>query len=142
MWVGLMTSVDPGYLPEVGVSIEDKRSPVLTAQADGLLTGKDGSFVQARLSYNGVFHRLADESGVDPKDVSLAMAQVNCSRAEAVKALKESGGNLSISVSLMFYFYFQLIVNTLGFSHSGDWVVYQLSSCSSLIDCIALKGVS
>ena len=47
-----------------------------------------------------------------------------------------------MSVSLMFYFYFQLIVNTLGFSHSGDWVVYQLSSCSSLIDCIALKGVS
>jgi len=93
-----MTSVDPGYLPEVGLSIEDKRPPVPTAQADGLLTGKDGSFVPARLSYNGVFHRLADESGVDPKDVSLAMAQVNCSRAEAVKALKESGGNL-INVS-------------------------------------------
>jgi len=89
-----MTSVDPGYFPEVGVSIEDKRPAVPAAQADGLLTGKDGSFVQARLSYNGVFHRLADESGVDPKDVSLVMAQVNCSRAEAVKALMESGGDL------------------------------------------------
>jgi len=91
-----MTSVDPGYLPKVGVSIEDKRPAVPAAQADGLLTGKDGSFVQARLSYNGVFHRLTDESGVNPKDVSLVlvMAQVKCSRAEAVKALKESGGDL------------------------------------------------
>lgn len=35
-----------------------------------------------------------DESGVDPKDVELVMAQVNCSRAKAVRVLKESGGDL------------------------------------------------
>jgi len=35
-----------------------------------------------------------DETGVDPKDVDLVMAQVNCSRAKAVRVLKESGGDL------------------------------------------------
>ncbi|KAH7337888.1 NAC domain-containing protein [Rhizoctonia solani] len=35
-----------------------------------------------------------DESGVDPKDIDLVIQQVGCSRAKAVKVLKESGGDL------------------------------------------------
>ncbi|NEE15799.1 hypothetical protein G3M58_56205 [Streptomyces sp. SID7499] len=35
-----------------------------------------------------------DETGVDPKDIELVMAQTGKSRAVAVKALKESGGDL------------------------------------------------
>ncbi|KAF9533540.1 NAC domain-containing protein [Crepidotus variabilis] len=35
-----------------------------------------------------------DETGVDPKDIELVMTQVNCTRAKAVKALKDSGGDL------------------------------------------------
>jgi len=35
-----------------------------------------------------------DETGVEPKDIELVMAQVNCSRAKAVRVLKESGGDL------------------------------------------------
>ncbi|EIW85057.1 nascent polypeptide-associated complex, alpha subunit [Coniophora puteana RWD-64-598 SS2] len=35
-----------------------------------------------------------DETGVDPKDIELVMAQVNCSRAKAVRVLKETGGDL------------------------------------------------
>lgn len=35
-----------------------------------------------------------DETGVDPKDIDLVMAQVSCSRAKAVRVLKESGGDL------------------------------------------------
>jgi NACalpha-BTF3-like transcription factor len=35
-----------------------------------------------------------DETGVDAKDIELVIAQVNCSRAKAVKALKDSGGDL------------------------------------------------
>ncbi|KAL0580270.1 GAL4 enhancer protein [Marasmius crinis-equi] len=35
-----------------------------------------------------------DETGVDPKDIDLVMAQVNCSRAKAVRVLKQSGGDL------------------------------------------------
>jgi len=35
-----------------------------------------------------------DETGVDPKDIELVMKQVNCSRAKAVRVLKESGGDL------------------------------------------------
>jgi len=35
-----------------------------------------------------------DETGIDPKDIDLVMAQVSCSRTKAVKALKDSGGDL------------------------------------------------
>lgn len=35
-----------------------------------------------------------DEMGVDPKDIELVMTQVSCSRAKAVRVLKESGGDL------------------------------------------------
>jgi len=35
-----------------------------------------------------------DESGVDAKDIDLVMQQVNCTRAKAVRVLKESGGDL------------------------------------------------
>ncbi|CAA7265383.1 unnamed protein product [Cyclocybe aegerita] len=37
---------------------------------------------------------VVDETGVDPKDIDLVMQQVNCSRAKAVRVLKESGGDL------------------------------------------------
>ncbi|KAL9931308.1 hypothetical protein V8E36_009818 [Tilletia maclaganii] len=35
-----------------------------------------------------------DEEGVDPKDIELVIAQVGCSRRKAVKALKDSKGEL------------------------------------------------
>ncbi|KAI0797937.1 NAC domain-containing protein [Abortiporus biennis] len=35
-----------------------------------------------------------DETGVEPKDIEIVMQQVGCSRAKAVKVLKESGGDL------------------------------------------------
>jgi hypothetical protein len=35
-----------------------------------------------------------DETGVDPKDIELVIQQVGCSRAKAVKALKDNGGDL------------------------------------------------
>ncbi|MFF9819424.1 hypothetical protein [Streptomyces sp. NPDC014006] len=35
-----------------------------------------------------------DETGVDPKGIELVMGQTGASRAKAVRALKESGGDL------------------------------------------------
>lgn len=35
-----------------------------------------------------------DETGVDAKDIELVVQQVGCSRAKAVKALKDNGGDL------------------------------------------------
>lgn len=35
-----------------------------------------------------------DETGVDPKDIDLVIQQVGCSRAKAVRVLKDSGGDL------------------------------------------------
>jgi len=39
-----------------------------------------------------------DETGVEPKDVELVMSQAGCSRAKAVKALKENDGDLVNSI--------------------------------------------
>jgi len=45
-----------------------------------------------------------DETGVDPKDIDLVVAQVNCSRAKAVRVLKESGGDLiNASTSVLLF---------------------------------------
>ncbi|KAI0310893.1 NAC domain-containing protein [Amylostereum chailletii] len=62
-----------------------------------------------------------DETGVDPKDIELVMTQVNCSRAKAVRALKESGGDL-INASAFF------------FSSSS---LFLLTFCSSFISVMA-----
>jgi len=35
-----------------------------------------------------------DEAGLDPKDIELVMTQVSCSRAKAVKVLRESNGDI------------------------------------------------
>ena len=48
---------------------------------------------------------VLDETGVEAKDIELVMAQVNCSRAKAVRALKDSGGDLinaSASILLIY----------------------------------------
>lgn len=59
-----------------------------------------------------------DETGVDPKDIELVIQQVNCSRAKAVKVLKESGGDL-INASAWAVILLRLCVLT--FSTSQLW---------------------
>lgn len=39
-----------------------------------------------------------DETGIEPKDIELVMSQAGCSRAAAVKALKENEGDLVNSI--------------------------------------------
>lgn len=39
-----------------------------------------------------------DETGVEPKDIELVMTQAGCTRAKAVKALKENDGDLVNSI--------------------------------------------
>jgi nascent polypeptide-associated complex subunit alpha len=41
---------------------------------------------------------VLDETGVEPKDIELVMSQAGCSRAKAVKALKENDGDLVNSI--------------------------------------------
>jgi nascent polypeptide-associated complex subunit alpha len=50
-----------------------------------------------------------DETGVDPKDIDLVMQQVNCSRAKAVRVLKESGGDLINASKSIFLFLLHVI---------------------------------
>ena len=64
-----------------------------------------------------------DESGVDPKDIELVMAQVNCSRAKAVRVLKESGGDL-INASVYIFLLICTTHSTVFFhSHGGERVI-------------------
>ncbi|MEU3315765.1 ubiquitin-like domain-containing protein [Streptomyces sp. NPDC006662] len=44
--------------------------------------------------YEDTVDEPVDETGIDPKDIELVMAQTGASRAKAVRALKESGGDL------------------------------------------------
>jgi len=37
---------------------------------------------------------LLDETGIEPKEIELLMQHANCSRAKAVRVLKDSGGDL------------------------------------------------
>ena len=39
-----------------------------------------------------------DETGIEPKDIELVMSQAACSRAKAVKALRENDGDLVNSI--------------------------------------------
>jgi nascent polypeptide-associated complex subunit alpha len=41
---------------------------------------------------------VGDETGLEPKDIELVMSQAGCSRAKAVKALKENDGDLVNSI--------------------------------------------
>ncbi len=49
-----------------------------------------------------------DETGVDPNDIAVVMNQVNCSRAKAVKALKENGGDLITASAFLVLFWRRL----------------------------------
>lgn len=63
-----------------------------------------------------------DETGVDPKDIDLVMAQVSCSRAKAVRVLKESGGDL-INASESFFSVSLLAYLTVHCSHGCKRVI-------------------
>lgn len=65
-----------------------------------------------------------DETGVDPKDIELVMAQVNCSRAKAVRVLKESGGDLiNASVYYTFLHICDPPLTDFFHSHGGERVI-------------------
>lgn len=78
-----------------------------------------------------------DETGVDPKDIDLVMAQVNCSRAKAVRVLKESGGDLINASAYFPTLCLDLFSFVLQHSHGGERVIldsYCLFLSSTHID--------
>jgi nascent polypeptide-associated complex subunit alpha len=64
-------------------SANDAASAPLSADASGGAAGAD---------------EAVDETGVEAKDIELVMSQAGCSRAAAVKALKENDGDLVNSI--------------------------------------------
>ncbi|KPI33707.1 ubiquitin-associated- domain-containing protein [Actinobacteria bacterium OV450] len=54
----------------------------------------DDDFEDVPEPENDTIEDTVDETGVDPKDIELVMGQAGVSRAKAVRALKESGGDL------------------------------------------------
>ncbi|KAJ1883290.1 hypothetical protein LPJ66_011049, partial [Kickxella alabastrina] len=49
---------------------------------------------EAEVEVAAKIEESADESGVDSKDIELVIAQANCTRAEAVKFLKNNNNDL------------------------------------------------
>lgn len=75
-----------------------------------------------------------DETGVDPKDVDLVMAQVSCSRAKAVRVLKESSGDL-INASTSFVLYMVLNLTRVP-SHGGQRMISSLRCTIIIVEAI------
>ena len=81
-----------------------------------------------------------DETGVDPKDIELVIQQVGCSRAKAVRVLKESGGDLINASTYMSHVHLRAQSNvlTMPYSYGRERVIV---SCFivSLPHCFALS---
>ncbi|SRR6266404_3419918 len=74
-----------------------------------------------------------DETGVDPKDIELVMAQVNCSRAKAVRVLKESGGDLINASVYIFFHISDALLIVIFRSHGRERVISSASACTVLL---------
>lgn len=70
-----------------------------------------------------------DETGIEAKDIELVMAQVNCSRAKAVRALKDSGGDLINASACLFP---QCCISTqIIHSHGCERIVAYIKNCAT-----------
>ena len=67
-----------------------------------------------------------DETGVDPKDIDLVMQQVNCTRAKAVRVLKESGGDLINASELKLFRILSVTLKSSPCSHGSERVDYHV----------------
>lgn len=78
-----------------------------------------------------------DETGVDPKDIELVIQQVGCSRAKAVKVLKESGGDLINASASIYYLFHLLHLMPVLHSHGCERVI-----CLTAFSCSSISAVS
>ena len=85
-----------------------------------------------------------DETGVDAKDIELVVQQVGCSRAKAVRVLKESNGDLINASASYNPSYCRNGLPNIRYSHGGfgvgndsPFVVFLHLSC---FQCIAVSG--
>merc|ERR1712157_334308 len=80
------------------------RQQAAAASAAAAATGGAGGVTPSGVAAEAVTmegveeDEVLDETGVEPKDVELVMSQAACSRAKAVKALKENDGDLVNSI--------------------------------------------
>lgn len=83
----------PGANAAAAASMQEQQAQAaqqLAAQAGAAVAGEDSDVPKIE----EVEDEAIDESGVDAKDIDLVMGQAGCSRAKAVKALKENDGDL------------------------------------------------
>ena len=65
-----------------------------------------------------------DETGVDPKEIDILMQQANCSRAKAVRVLKESGGDLVNASQFVSLFPTHVVKSSLSYSYGSKRVEF------------------
>ncbi|KAG7358780.1 NAC domain containing protein [Nitzschia inconspicua] len=81
----------PGANAAAAASMQEQQAQAaqqLAAQADAAADDAGVPKIEE------VEEEAIDDSGVDAKDIDLVMGQAGCSRAKAVKALKDNGGDL------------------------------------------------
>jgi NACalpha-BTF3-like transcription factor len=71
-----------------------------------------------------------DETGVEPKDIDILMQQANCSRAKAVRVLKESGGDLINASQFVSSFQMHVVNSSLSYSYCSERVDFLHTSYS------------
>ena len=71
--------------------VDDKSEDVDNSEIDqDILVDDDGDIdIVIEIS-----DEVVDETGVDPKDIELVVSQANCSRADAVRALKKNDNDI------------------------------------------------
>jgi len=63
-----------------------------------------------------------DETGIEPKEIEILMEQANCSRAKAVRVLKESGGDLISACQFVSLFLILVVKSSPSYSYGDECV--------------------
>ena len=74
--------------------IEDLSAQAQASAAEQFRTPDMSSMAAASSSAGGAADEDVDETGVDAKDIELVISQASCTRAQAVKALKNNDGDI------------------------------------------------
>ena len=81
-------------IEDLSAQAQNAAAQTFKADMGGMGAGMGGGGGGSRPRIEEEDEGPVDESGVDPKDVELVITQAGVSRAKAVQALKQSGGDI------------------------------------------------
>ena len=93
---GEAKSEDPGAASQAAAAKQFQAQQAAMSPQHAMAAG--GGDIGGDDDVPDLLEAAVDETGVEPKDIELVMSQAGCSRAAAVKALKENDGDLVNSI--------------------------------------------